>query len=64
MLSNYIGQVPSKTGGPPEKKEVLLEEHDPIWLELRHAHIADVCMENLTLYLVFRLKRFNTRNLL
>ena len=46
MLSNHIGQVPSKTGGRPEKKEVLLEDHDPIWLELRHAHIADVCMEN------------------
>ncbi|KAG4135058.1 hypothetical protein ERO13_D08G192900v2 [Gossypium hirsutum] len=39
--NKYVHEVPSKTGGPPEKKEVLLEEHDPIWLELRHAHIGD-----------------------
>ncbi|KAJ4952408.1 hypothetical protein NE237_029240 [Protea cynaroides] len=39
--NKYVHEVPSKTGGPPEKKEVLLEDHDPIWLELRHAHIAD-----------------------
>lgn len=40
-------QIPSKTGGQPEKKEVLLEDHDPVWLELRHAHIADVNVMNL-----------------
>ncbi|KAL1568974.1 STXBP unc-18 S1 [Salvia divinorum] len=39
--NKYIHEVPSKTGSRPEKKEVLLEDHDPIWLELRHAHIAD-----------------------
>ncbi|KAI9072495.1 hypothetical protein K1719_045542 [Acacia pycnantha] len=39
--NKYVHEVPGKNGGPPEKKEVLLEGHDPIWLELRHAHIAD-----------------------
>ncbi|KAL3619389.1 STXBP unc-18 S1 [Castilleja foliolosa] len=38
--NKYVHEVPSKSG-VPEKKEVLLEDHDPIWLELRHAHIAD-----------------------
>nr|CAD1835546.1 unnamed protein product [Ananas comosus var. bracteatus] len=39
--NKYIHEVPSKNGSKMEKKEVLLEDHDPIWLELRHAHIAD-----------------------
>lgn len=39
--NKYVHEIPSKTGGQPEKKEVLLEDHDPVWLELRHAHIAD-----------------------
>ncbi|KAK6918516.1 Sec1-like protein [Dillenia turbinata] len=39
--NKYVHEVPSKTGGNPERKEVLLEDHDPVWLELRHAHIAD-----------------------
>ncbi|KMZ60329.1 Syntaxin binding protein 2 [Zostera marina] len=38
--NKYVHEIPSKTGGAPEKKEVLLEDHDPIWVELRHAHIA------------------------
>ncbi|MCL7046054.1 hypothetical protein MKW94_006875 [Papaver nudicaule] len=39
--NKYVHEVPSKTGGQPEKKDVLLEDHDPVWLELCHAHIAD-----------------------
>lgn len=39
--NKYVHEIPSKSGGEPEKKEVLLEDHDPVWLELRHAHIAD-----------------------
>ncbi|URE21394.1 SNARE-interacting protein KEULE [Musa troglodytarum] len=38
--NKYTHEVPNKTGST-DKKEVLLEDHDPIWLELRHAHIAD-----------------------
>lgn len=29
-------------GSKKERKEVLLEEHDPIWVELRDLFIADV----------------------
>jgi hypothetical protein len=28
--------------GRKEKKEVLLEEHDPVWIELRDLHFAEV----------------------
>ncbi|KAH9801712.1 SNARE-interacting protein KEULE [Citrus sinensis] len=40
--NKYVNEVPSKTGGPPEgeKKEFLLEEHHPIWVELLFALIA------------------------
>lgn len=38
--NKYVQEVLSKSGSV-ERKEVLLEEHDPVWLELRHAHIAD-----------------------
>lgn len=39
--NKYVYETPSKSGGAPERKEVLLEDHDPVWLELRHTHIAD-----------------------
>ncbi|CAD6261271.1 unnamed protein product [Miscanthus lutarioriparius] len=39
--NKYVQEVPSKNGSANEEKEVLLEDHDPVWLELRHAHIAD-----------------------
>ncbi|XP_037447052.1 probable protein transport Sec1a isoform X3 [Triticum dicoccoides] len=39
--NKYIHEVSSKNGSASEKKEVLLEDHDPVWLELRHSHIAD-----------------------
>ncbi|KAJ9555304.1 hypothetical protein OSB04_009918 [Centaurea solstitialis] len=38
--NKYIYEVTSKTGDF-ERREVILEEHDPVWLELRHSHIAD-----------------------
>ncbi|XP_062225280.1 probable protein transport Sec1a isoform X2 [Phragmites australis] len=40
--NKYVQEFPSKNGSANETKEVLLEDHDPVWLELRHAHIADV----------------------
>ncbi|KAI4380872.1 hypothetical protein MLD38_007011 [Melastoma candidum] len=39
--NKYVYKVPSKVGGEDETKEALLEEHDPVWHELHHSHIAD-----------------------
>jgi syntaxin-binding protein 1 len=41
-------------GGRRENKEVLLEEHDPIWVELRDLFIADVCTLLIDLSLLIR----------
>ncbi|XP_071735127.1 SNARE-interacting protein KEULE-like [Rutidosis leptorrhynchoides] len=39
--NKYVHEVASNTGGHTERKEVRLEDHDPVWLELRDSHIAD-----------------------
>ncbi|VAH41093.1 unnamed protein product [Triticum turgidum subsp. durum] len=39
--NKYVQEVPNKSGSGTEKKEVLLEDHDPIWFELRDVHVAD-----------------------
>lgn len=40
--NKYVQEVPNKSGGDPQRKEFLLEDHDPVWLEMRHLHIAEV----------------------
>ncbi|XP_065859405.1 protein transport Sec1a [Euphorbia lathyris] len=39
--NKYVLEVPNKKSGELEKKEVVLDDNDPVWLELRHVHIAD-----------------------
>ncbi|KAL2632868.1 hypothetical protein R1flu_004347 [Riccia fluitans] len=43
--------------GRSDKKEVLLEEHDPVWLELRDLHIAEV-----NLKLDEKMQQFGAKN--
>ncbi|KAJ8555719.1 hypothetical protein K7X08_013215 [Anisodus acutangulus] len=33
--NKYVHEVPGKAGGPPEKEDDLLKDHDPIWLRRR-----------------------------
>ncbi|KAL8263511.1 hypothetical protein R6Q59_021641 [Mikania micrantha] len=39
--NKYVQEVPNKSGNEPQRKEFLLEDHDPVWLEMRHLHIAE-----------------------
>jgi hypothetical protein len=45
ILGLWIWRIYFTPGSSTEKKGVLLEEHDPVWLELRHAHIGEVHVE-------------------
>eukprot|EP00249_Psilotum_nudum_P019849 c27445_g1_i3 orf=1768-3075(-) len=54
--NKYVYEITTSTGRA-EKKEVLLEEHDPIWVELRHLHIADA-----NLRLSEKMSQFGTKN--
>nr|XP_011464877.1 PREDICTED: SNARE-interacting protein KEULE-like isoform X1 [Fragaria vesca subsp. vesca] len=38
--NKYVHEVANITGGPPDKKDVLLDECDPVWLELRDRHLG------------------------
>lgn len=50
--SQHCGSTLQTTsaGGKKEQKEVLLEEHDTIWKELRDLHIADVRLNSASLH--------------
>ncbi|GMH84407.1 hypothetical protein TrVE_jg5150 [Triparma verrucosa] len=42
LNGDAITYVAPSNSGKSEPKDVLLNESDPLWLELRHSHIADV----------------------
>ncbi|KAG6548880.1 hypothetical protein Mapa_009643 [Marchantia paleacea] len=54
--NKFMYEVTTGTG-KVEKKEVLLEEHDPVWLELRDFHIAEV-----NLKLDEKMQQFGAKN--
>ncbi|KAL9234388.1 hypothetical protein vseg_009267 [Gypsophila vaccaria] len=39
--NKLVLEVANKATGQPEKKEVILDDTDPVWLEIRHLHIAE-----------------------
>ncbi|KAL6549155.1 hypothetical protein OROHE_009000 [Orobanche hederae] len=40
--NKYVNEVQDITGGPTDKKDVLLEECDPVWLEIRDCHLGSL----------------------
>ena len=47
FFSLFLEQITNKSSGLPERKEIFLEDTDPVWLEIRHLHIAEVCLLDL-----------------
>ncbi|KAJ0891814.1 putative sec1-like protein [Helianthus annuus] len=41
--NKYVQEVPGQSGSETQRKELLLENHDAVWLEMRHLHIAEGC---------------------
>lgn len=41
-LLNILWVQVTTSSGKKEHKEILLADHDPIWMEMRDLHIADV----------------------
>ncbi|XP_057531436.1 protein transport Sec1a-like [Amaranthus tricolor] len=39
--NKLVLEVTNKATGQPEKKEIVLEDSDSVWLEIRHLHIAE-----------------------
>lgn len=39
--NKLVLEVTHKLSGQPERKEILLEDTDPLWLEIRHLHVAE-----------------------
>ena len=42
---SFLCRYENNTGGDVSEKEVLLDENDDLWVELRHLHIADVSQQ-------------------
>ncbi|KAL9245289.1 hypothetical protein vseg_018958 [Gypsophila vaccaria] len=39
--NKLVIEVTNKATGQPERKEIILDDTDPVWLEIRHLHIAE-----------------------
>ncbi|KAK9742824.1 hypothetical protein RND81_03G199600 [Saponaria officinalis] len=39
--NKLVLEMTDKATGKPERKEIILDDTDPVWLEIRHLHIAE-----------------------